>query len=102
MVLCRTASRDVRLALGHGVAHLSVLALAQIAPPGDSRPVGVDAKSCAWRSSSVGQPSGKSQAATSAAVVPMLIMGWSTAAEGDEVMRCVLLLTSQMWLHSLW
>jgi hypothetical protein len=88
----RCASRDVRLALSHGVAHLTMLALPQTTPRGDSRSVGVEDKSSVAWTSTVGLPSGKVQGATSVAVVPMLVMGWSTPAEGDEVMRCDLLL----------
>jgi hypothetical protein len=88
MSMCRPASRDVRLALSHGVAHLSMLALPQTTPPGG----GVqDKNSVAW-SSLGGRPSGNVQQPASTAVVPMLVMGWSTSAEEDEVMRCDLLL----------
>jgi hypothetical protein len=50
--------------------------------------MGVEDKSSVACSSIGGAPSDKVEAVASAGVVPMLIMGWSTPAEGDEVMRC--------------
>jgi hypothetical protein len=85
--MCRCESRDVRLALTHGVAHLSMLALPQMTAHEEPHNVSVEDKSCGPCTHIVGLLREKGQGADGVAVVAVLTMGWSTPADGDEVMR---------------